>query len=308
MEEDSVAIETDDGDVASEDDEADGSNQLPQMNRRRVFMDLFNAEPANPSAPGGKPKVRTETFNKMFDKSNRPAHAGPVSIELEQFLNNRTQQFNERPISISGLVVPTATKGRANAPESVTGFKAGMSFKQKKKGRNETQADVYRNRGRPDVQKGHIMALELGGPDIPKNIVPQWANWQANGAWRKMEKMVLAKAEEVAKRGRYVMFRAEPIYRGSALDPIASFNAKSFPSSFKIHAWEVDAKNQAVAKGWTFEAELDAHQDATDDMMFYRQDDRTMREQGQESPYDLEKDLGGKRAGEKKPKGGGKKK
>jgi hypothetical protein len=35
--------------------------------------------------------------------------------------------------------------------------------------------------------RGHIMALELGGPDISANIVPQYGCWQAVGDWRRME-------------------------------------------------------------------------------------------------------------------------
>jgi len=35
--------------------------------------------------------------------------------------------------------------------------------------------------------KGHICALELGGPDISQNIVPQWSQWQETGKWRRLE-------------------------------------------------------------------------------------------------------------------------
>jgi hypothetical protein len=31
------------------------------------------------------------------------------------------------------------------------------------------------------------MALELGGPDVSENIVPQYQQWQQSGAWRQME-------------------------------------------------------------------------------------------------------------------------
>jgi hypothetical protein len=37
--------------------------------------------------------------------------------------------------------------------------------------------------GRP----GHIFALELGGPNVAENIVPQWAFFQEHGTWRQME-------------------------------------------------------------------------------------------------------------------------
>lgn len=37
---------------------------------------------------------------------------------------------------------------------------------------------------------GHIMALDLGGPDISENIVPQYGQWQGVGDWRRMEREV----------------------------------------------------------------------------------------------------------------------
>jgi len=42
--------------------------------------------------------------------------------------------------------------------------------------------------------KGHIMALELGGPDVTENILPQYEQWQENGAWKTMENAVKAVA------------------------------------------------------------------------------------------------------------------
>jgi hypothetical protein len=36
------------------------------------------------------------------------------------------------------------------------------------------------------------MALELGGPDIPANIVPQYGQWQGGGEWRQIEKELAA--------------------------------------------------------------------------------------------------------------------
>ncbi|MFN7997605.1 MAG: DNA/RNA non-specific endonuclease [Bryobacteraceae bacterium] len=38
--------------------------------------------------------------------------------------------------------------------------------------------------------KGHIMAFELGGPDISANIVPQYGQWNRAGDWRAMEMSV----------------------------------------------------------------------------------------------------------------------
>ncbi len=39
---------------------------------------------------------------------------------------------------------------------------------------------------------GHIMALQLGGPDVSENIVPQYQQWQQSGRWRVLEKDAMA--------------------------------------------------------------------------------------------------------------------
>jgi hypothetical protein len=72
-----------------------------------------------------------------------------------------------RPFALVGEIVRQDTGGRDSPPDCVSGFKTdGTPF-----------------------AKGHIMALELGGPDITSNIVPQYGQWQGNpqGEWRKME-------------------------------------------------------------------------------------------------------------------------
>jgi hypothetical protein len=70
-----------------------------------------------------------------------------------------------RPLRVEGLIMPVTTSGRATAPSSVTGFKtSGLQ-----------------------MDKGHLMALELGGPDVGCNIIPQGRRLNEHGPWRQME-------------------------------------------------------------------------------------------------------------------------
>ncbi|MFN7999228.1 MAG: DNA/RNA non-specific endonuclease [Bryobacteraceae bacterium] len=70
-----------------------------------------------------------------------------------------------RPMAIVGGVTVTDTGGRENPPPPVCGLNID---------------------GTP-LGRGHIMALQLGGPDVAENIVPQYQQWQQTGAWRQME-------------------------------------------------------------------------------------------------------------------------
>ncbi|MGK3983857.1 DNA/RNA non-specific endonuclease [Sorangium sp. So ce136] len=57
--------------------------------------------------------------------------------------------------------------GRQDAPSPNSGFEIGKKL---------------------GTDKGHLMALQLGGPDVSENIVPQPSEWQASGCWRELEK------------------------------------------------------------------------------------------------------------------------
>jgi hypothetical protein len=77
-----------------------------------------------------------------------------------------------RPVVLAGGVTRTATGGRPGAPVPICGL------------------DIDNT----SLGRGHIMALELGGPDVSENIVPQYQQWQQTGAWRQME----VRAEQTA--------------------------------------------------------------------------------------------------------------
>ncbi|APR82599.1 Hypothetical protein A7982_07948 [Minicystis rosea] len=84
---------------------------------------------------------------------------GPCYIVMDTF------NGSDRPVMLFGSVRVQATRGRDSPPDPVSQFPMD----------------------RTPFDKGHIMALELGGPDIQENIVPQYHNWQSTGTWRKME-------------------------------------------------------------------------------------------------------------------------
>jgi hypothetical protein len=80
----------------------------------------------------------------------------------------------DRPTHLVGRVRPQSTKDRDNPPDPISDFPCGEPYS--------------------PFGKGHIMALQLGGPDISENIVPQYQEWQENGDWRKMETWVYNEA------------------------------------------------------------------------------------------------------------------
>ncbi|WP_438011973.1 DNA/RNA non-specific endonuclease [Sorangium sp. So ce321] len=100
----------------------------------------------------------------------RPWWAGPVTIHsgrAEDFLRGNPIPKGRNARQVHGYVVPCSTWGRLDAPSPNSGFETGKKL---------------------GTDKGHLMALQLGGPDVSENIVPQPSNWQASGCWRKLEK------------------------------------------------------------------------------------------------------------------------
>lgn len=90
---------------------------------------------------------------------------------MANFVKNRYGiliNADKLPVLLAGIISTTTTKGRPSPPSPFSGFACENS----------------------PYAKGHIMALELGGPDIAENIVPQFGLWQGVGEWRKMEDRV----------------------------------------------------------------------------------------------------------------------
>ena len=128
-----------------------------------------------------------------------------------------------------GRIFRQGTGGRANPPLCLSGFgTAGTPF-----------------------ALGHVMALELGGPDIPANIVPQYGQWQGNvlGAWRAMETRVgeaVADADVfivdiVYGAGPFVTTHQDQLDRFTNGDKLFHWTEARIPVRFRV--W-------TVAAGW----------------------------------------------------------
>lgn len=116
-------------------------------------------------------------FFKMVNGYARPDWAGPITIS-----NNGTGRSPYDPLimtspwTIEGIVVPVYTTGRRNPPKPLSGALTGKSV---------------------GTDKGHMFALELGGPDVSENIAPQSSLWQQSGGWRQLENDILRLALDV---------------------------------------------------------------------------------------------------------------
>jgi hypothetical protein len=146
--------------------------------------------------------------------SDRSDHVGrgvgPVVISIEEDARGGTR----RPTAAWGIVISAhKVKGRKAPPGPLTGTDTGVL----------AQAD-----------RGHIFALELGGPNVAENIVPQWAFFQEHGTWRQMEAAVAA-----AARSSIVFYRVELVYTGGG-------RRARFPARFKVLAHTMNADQVAA--------------------------------------------------------------
>jgi hypothetical protein len=148
---------------------------------------------------------------------------GTVFIWVES-IKNPPRRFGPRPKQISGLIMPGLTVGRrGTTPQPSSGFNTD---------------------GEGDVDPGHVMALHLGGPDNPLNIVPQWARWQRLEEWRQMERDLDAQARKIADESRppaggpptrTILMNVAIEYRDTGT-VTPSLTAWSFPARFVVSA------------------------------------------------------------------------
>jgi hypothetical protein len=167
----------------------------------------------------------------QFDSyhGNRGDHVGrgvgPVVISIDE----DPRGDNRRPIAAWGIVISGhKVRGRKAPPAPLTGSDTGVL----------AQAD-----------RGHIFALELGGPNVTENIVPQWAFFQEHGNWRQMEAAVAAAAREST-----VFYRVDLVYTGGG-------RRARFPARFKVLAHKMHAADVAafIAAPMTFEPRVIEH-------------------------------------------------
>ncbi|WP_327695927.1 eCIS core domain-containing protein [Streptomyces sp. NBC_00459] len=99
----------------------------------------------------------------------------------------------QRPKTVTGPVIPTATSGRGQAPNPIAVKKLHTAYKNAKGKRGApSEADVWKDLfGGAGYDRGHVMGLEVGGSDKTENIVPQWSLNQGTGMWRKIEQALV---------------------------------------------------------------------------------------------------------------------
>lgn len=247
----------DDSDSSSRSDDSDsdgdGDASSPQTPSGGIKRPRTEPKPAAAAAAAAGP-IEQRKFLQQFGDKKRP-QGKEVVVQLEKVTIPLTGENILRPVKIEALVLPTTTTGRPSAPEPISMFRVSQSDASKKQ-----KMGITRNTGAIDVQKGHLIALELGGPDVPENIVPQWANFQANGLWRNMETDILKLANESPQ----VHMTVEPQYRPGA----QNFHGLAFPRGFEV---TVSTSNKTGKEIETRRYSFDQHRDATDDKLAERQ-------------------------------------
>jgi hypothetical protein len=208
--------------------------------------DKARAEPFASSAltgPTGRFETEDDVVHEKFD-STKPRKAGkrkhPVTITSEKVgmwtSASGEKETRRRPSRVQGIVEPTETKGRPKAPDADSGvqiYSGGGA-------RPSSSIKVLRNNGLVDAARGHLMALELGGPNVPANIAPQWAQFQGSGEWREMEKRVLEEAKALPETEK-LHFDVEVFYKDTG-ETTPSVNSFGFPTAFKVSITRVAAK------------------------------------------------------------------
>lgn len=136
-----------------------------------------------------KNKVKTSTFSKKSGtnfmlnyqggmKTYRPQWAGVLKVDdYSTSLSDRLER-NKVPRMVSGIVIPVKTKGRKKTPSPSCNKATGSFLK---------------------LDRGHLMALMLGGSNIPENVAPQTSWWQQLGDWSRVEKTIFNMALKVMK-------------------------------------------------------------------------------------------------------------
>ena len=123
-----------------------------------------------------------ETTSYKFDeKIKEKKRDKPVEIIIETmgWFYARIPVF-ERPVYVEGVIEVTEADAHPNTPDPISQFSVSASVKS----RNFMKGNVIKS-GRPDMHKDFIMALELGGPVVPFNIIPLWAGFHNNADWKK---------------------------------------------------------------------------------------------------------------------------
>jgi hypothetical protein len=124
---------------------------------------------------------------------------------------------------VVGRIQLRSTQGRPSPPQPFNGFNTAYT----------------------PFGNGHVLALSLGGTDEPRNLVPQWEQWQQTGTWRAIESACESHDGKV--------FRCDIGYDAAALDqyatlastfatePLISWADPRLPVSFRVRIYNHDA-------------------------------------------------------------------
>lgn len=125
-------------------------------------------------------------------------------------------------VGLLGRIQCRPTNDRDNPPQPANGFNtAGTPF-----------------------GNGHLLALNLGGTDDTRNLVPQWEQWQQTGTWRQIEVNCVVFDGE--------LFRCDVEYDGAALDkhaillagmatdPLQVWTDPRLPTAFRVRVYKHD--------------------------------------------------------------------
>ncbi|POF32426.1 DNA/RNA non-specific endonuclease [Roseibium marinum] len=194
------------------------------------------------------------TYNTLYDGTKRPNEYGSVTVLSEILFPGTSRQY-ERQTAVYGYVYPLdTTSGRKSAPEPPS-YRIGMTKRIPKKAKLISP----RNTGTVDMDKGHIIALELGGPDVSYNICPQWSQFQRNGEWRRMEVEIHKIAQDQEEQDNLVKMTVSLFYTNSQ-----SHTRWLCPSRFQVDLSLNDTGG--LHKSYT----IDNTHSSVDDMMFQR--------------------------------------
>jgi hypothetical protein len=152
-----------------------------------------------------------------------------------EFLSTRyyIEHRDNLPHAVFGRIAVTPTSGRENPPGPLSGFVCD----------------------RTPFAKGHIMALELGGPDISANIVPQYGLWQGNGEWRTMETTLAAEHNSHLFAARLFYNFASNDYTGQfqrcSKGEVFDWNHRYIPTRIDVYVLDAQAASHPAVAGLT---------------------------------------------------------
>jgi len=125
-----------------------------------------------------------ESFDFFYEQKGvtykRPKWSNDITIELDKKVGSWSMAgLGWSTLHVSGTIIPMNYKSNRPPTPDITfdGTKRHLG-------------------GCTGYQKGHIIGLELGGPNVQQNIAPQTASWQAAGQWRELEKDILKHCED----------------------------------------------------------------------------------------------------------------